>query len=454
MSLLGSLSTAVQGMNAQSAALSSISNNVANSQTIGFKETDTSFVEHLTDSDASAYTSGTVAAQANYTNSEQGAVTTSTDPTSLAISGGGFFAVQRPSGDASTTGATSFSAQPYYTRVGDFTPNTNGYLVNSTGYALDGWTAANAAGTQFNTTSLQPLQISKAPSPPVPTSQIDVAANIPSAPAAGTSSYSSVVPVIDAGGNSHNLTMTWTQTLTDGSSVSATNPATTANPVKANQWNLTVASDSGATQGPLLVTFGTNASDAGTIQSITSSDPSAVAPATQTTGSAATVALNLNLGLGAQPVTLNLGQFGGTSGITQFAGTDYQVTSQTQNGLAQGNYSSVSIQASGNVVINYDNGQTATVGKIPLVAFNDPNGLQQQDGQTFTATVDSGQPTVVAAGTSGTGTLTVGAEEGSNVDIATQFTQMIVAQRAYTANTKVISTSNEMLQDTLNMIQG
>jgi flagellar hook protein FlgE len=260
--------------------------------------------------------------------------------------------------------------------------------------------------------------------------------------------------VIDAGGNSHNLTMTWTQTLTDGSSVSATNPATTANPVKANQWNLTVASDSGATQGPLLVTFGTNASDAGTIQSITSSDPSAVAPATQTTGSAATVALNLNLGLGAQPVTLNLGQFGGTSGITQFAGTDYQVTSQTQNGLAQGNYSSVSIQASGNVVINYDNGQTATVGKIPLVAFNDPNGLQQQDGQTFTATVDSGQPTVVAAGTSGTGTLTVGAEEGSNVDIATQFTQMIVAQRAYTANTKVISTSNEMLQDTLNMIQG
>jgi flagellar hook protein FlgE len=203
------------------------------------------------------------------------------------------------------------------------------------------------------------------------------------------------------------------------------------------------------------VQFGTG-TQSGTITGITAgtSDPAGTVPATQATGSNATVNFSSDFGLGAQALSLNLGQFGTTSGMTQFAGSDYQVSSNTQNGSPTGNFSSVSIQPSGNVVISYDNGTLATVAKVPLTNFNDPNALQQQDGQAFTATLDSGVPETFASGEGGTGKLIGGAEEASNVDIAAQFTQMIVAQRAYTANTKVISTANQLLQDTLNMVQG
>lgn len=130
------------------------------------------------------------------------------------------------------------------------------------------------------------------------------------------------------------------------------------------------------------------------------------------------------------------------------------MASQTQDGSTQGNFSSVTVRPTGDVVINYDNGSLKTVARVPLAHFGSPDLLQQQDGQAFTATTASGVANIVSAGTGGAGTLVVGAEEGSNVDIATQFTQMIVAQRAYTANSKVVTTANSMMQDALNMIQG
>jgi flagellar hook protein FlgE len=451
MSLLGSLNTAVDGLNAQSAALSTISNNVANSQTVGFKESDTNFADYLTNPGQKEYISGAVTASAQATNSVQGTITQVSDPTALAVSGNGFFAVQQ------VTGKNSFSPTTSYTRAGDFSPNNQGFLVNSEGYALAGW-PANATGTGFNTQSLQPLQISKAPSAPVPTANVTLAANIPSAPASGTTSYSSSEQIYDAAGNAQSLTLTWTQTLKDGSVVSGTNPATADNPVNPQTWALTVAGGSGAsatTDGPAMVTFGNTAATAGTIQSITGGTGLTVPTSTaQAAGDPATVGLALDYGLGSQNVNLNLGSFNSTSGVTQYSGSTYAASSQTQDGSPQGNYSSVTIAASGNVTINYDNGATKTVGQVPLATFNNPNGLTAQNGQAFTASVDSGQANVVAAGTAGTGSLTVGAEEGSNVDIATQFTNMIVAQRAYTANTKVVTTANQMLQDTLNLVQG
>jgi flagellar hook protein FlgE len=130
------------------------------------------------------------------------------------------------------------------------------------------------------------------------------------------------------------------------------------------------------------------------------------------------------------------------------------VTSQSQNGATQGNYQSVTINTSGSVIISYDNGTTSTVGQIPLANFNSPDSLQQQTGQAFTPTIASGSANIVAAGTGGTGTMVVGAVEGSNANLATEFTNMIVAQRADTANSKIVTTANQMMQDTLNMIQG
>ena len=444
MSLFGALDAAVGGMNAQSTALGSISDNIANSQTVGFKATDTSFDNYVTEASETMHTPGAVIARPQYTNTNQGTIASVSSPTSLAIAGGGFFSVQSP------TGASSFSPQPYYTRTGDFAPNSAGYLVNSAGYALNGWPATNAAGTQFDPNAAAPIQISKAPSPPMPTTVATLGANLPATPPAGTSSYSSSTQIYDAAGNAQKLTTTWSQATATGGPVSATNPAIP------NQWDPPVPG-ANPPPGPMLGTCGKTPNDAGTITAITAPIGSAAAaaiPATQSTGSAATLNLGLDFGLGTQNVALNLGQFGSPKGVTQFSGSTYSVASQTQDGAAQGNYSSVTIKPTGDVVIGYDNGATATVARIPLVNFSNPDALQQQNGQAFTATTDSGNPNTAAVGTAGNGALVVGAVEGSNVDIATQFTRMIVAQQAYTANSKVISTTNQMMQVTMNMIQG
>jgi flagellar hook protein FlgE len=446
MSLNDALNVAVSGLNAQSIYLGNISDNVANSQTIGFKGTNTAFTDLLTEASATVHTPGAVEASPVYTNSTAGTVTQVSNPTSMAISGGGFFAVQQ------ITGTSNLSAQQSYTRAGDFSPNSAGYLVNSTGYALDGYAATNGV---LNTGSLVPLQVSTAPSAPVATSNVNIAANLPATPPTGTTSYSTNEQVYDATGTAHDVTLTWAQVATD-----PTQPISTANPAVANEWNLTVSSadSSTASTGPILMTFGDGtATNAGTLTAMTDNSTTPIAgtvPSTQASGSAANVNVALNFGSGAQSISLNLGTFDSSTGLTQYAGSSYQVSTQTQDGAPTGNYSSTTISATGDVTINYDNGTSKLVGQVPLVSFNNPNALQEQNGQAFTATLASGTPTVGTPGTLGTGTLIVNAEEGSNVDISKEFTNMIVAQRAYTANTKVVSTANQMLQDTLNMIQG
>jgi flagellar hook protein FlgE len=459
MSVLGALNAAVGGMDAQAAALSAISNNVANSQTVGFKETGTSFVNYVTQASATAEAPGQVVALPEYENSIAGTVTSTGVSTSLAISGNGFFAVSQPVGTPGS-GNVTYSPTQYYTQAGDFSLNANGNLENSEGYVLDGYPASNAAGTAFNTNALAPIQISEAPSPPVPTTQVGLGANIGSTPPAGTTSYSSTADIYDAGGNQQTLNMTWTQ-VTAAGPVSATNPISTTNPVLPNEWDLTVSSPNSTPSsiGPMQVTFSSGTgSTAGTISSITypaGTTGTATLPATQTTGSAATISLPLNFGFGTQAVALNLGSFGSTTGVTQFSGTSYaQASAPTQNGMPQGQYSGVTIQAGGDVTINYSNGATQTVAQVPLATFANADALQSQSGQAFTATIPSGAANISAPGTGPAGTLVAGSVEGSNVDIATQFTQMIVAQQAYTANSKVITTANSMLQDAVGMIQG
>jgi flagellar hook protein FlgE len=125
----------------------------------------------------------------------------------------------------------------------------------------------------------------------------------------------------------------------------------------------------------------------------------------------------------------------------------------TQNGVPPGAFSSVTTQSNGNIVVNYDNGQSRMIAQVPMITFNAPDQLQRQDGQAFTATPGSGTPLAEAAGTNGAGTLVTESIESSNVDIATEFTKLIVAQQAYSANTKMVTTADQMLQQTINMKQ-
>ena len=167
---------------------------------------------------------------------------------------------------------------------------------------------------------------------------------------------------------------------------------------------------------------------------------------------AAGLSFTTNFGSGNQTINLNLGSYGGTTGVTQFAGSAYSLLGLTQDGVAPGSFSGVTTQANGNIIVNYNNGQTQTIAQVPLVTFNAPDALQSQNGQSFTATPGSGSPLAEAAGTNGAGNLVTGSVEGSNVDIATEFSNLIVAQQAYSSNAKVVTTANTMLQVTLQMV--
>ena len=186
MSLFGAMNTAVSGLSAQSSAFGNISDNVANSQTVGYKRVDTSFIDYLTTSTASDNIPGSVVAQPDYVNNVDGTITQTDDPTALAISGQGFFAVSTQSGTANNL--PTFAAQQEYTCAGDFQMDKNGYLVNSAGEFLNGWPVSQDATTGANVVNqntLQPIQVSQTVFNPIPTTNINLSANLPATPTAG-----------------------------------------------------------------------------------------------------------------------------------------------------------------------------------------------------------------------------------------------------------------------------
>ena len=443
MSLFGAMNTAISGLNAQSSAFSNIGDNVANSQTVGFKRVDTAFEDYLTTSSPQVNQSGAVVARPDYVNTVQGTVTQTDQPLNLAIGGQGFFAVSQET--SSANGVGTFAPQTQYTRTGDFHLDNNGYLVNSAGGVLNGWIAGSTGA--LDTTKVAPIQIGQSAFSPVATTEVSLIANLPATPAS-TTPATSPVQVFDALGNTQTLQLSWTQQP----------PAVAGTP--SNAWTVSISTANGTSLGSADVAFGTQGTPAGTISGIsnivpgtgtTVPDGTVVSGSAFAAGSPATLTLNANFGSGAQPITLNLGSYGQGNGLTQFAGTTYGLKSLTQDGAAPGSFSGVVTKSNGDVVANYDNGQSRTVAHVPLTLFTDPTALQRQNGQAFTATTASGGAQTLASGGNGAGNLLTSSVEGSNVDIASEFSKLIIAQRAYSANTKVVTTADDLLQQTLDM---
>ena len=447
MSLYGSMTTAISGLTAQSRALGNVADNVANSQTTGYKRVDTNFTDYVTSSSQRLNQSGAVIARPDYTNAIQGNIAQTENPLAMAISGQGFFAVSQTNG-TNADGLPTFDGRSFYTRAGDFSTDRDGYLVNNQGYFLNGW-SVNAA-EQVDRTNVGPLRIDKSVFDPVATSKVVLGANLPAdaagpiagPPAIPGASVGSQIEVYDSVGRQHPVQLNYTK-LGDG------------------VWQLDVlAPDSaGAPTTPIgtaQLRFGaaagtTPATPPGTLGTITYGPGALSGPSGGTAGTAANPVFNVDFGPGAQPVTLDLGNFGTSQGLTEFAGAQFEVRSLSQNGAPLGSFSSVSVAENGDVRVNYDNGRTRTVGRVPIAAFSDPDKLQRVDGQAFLRTPESGEARVSDVNNNGSGKLVTGALENSNVDIASEFSKLILAQRAYTANTKIISASDEMLQDTLNM---
>jgi flagellar hook protein FlgE len=458
MSLLGSMTTAISGLSAQSRALGHVSDNVANSQTIGFKRVDTNFTSWLTRSTNRVHMPGSVEARPDYTNTVQGSIEQVENPLAIAIAGQGFFSVAQARDNQG--GNILFDDRQFFTRAGDFAMDRDGYMVNGAGYYLEGWRMLQNG--QPDRTTLEPIRVSELVYNPVPTSAINLSANLPAdmanagaPPPAATPEppqVSSVVQIYDALGNQRQLSLNWWRTGTntwrleigsDTDDVHATSGDRFVNITFGGQ----VLADDPATAGPADPVV----APPGTISAIAPIGAAVTAPPPINAKDPASLSFVVNYGQGPQTVQLNLGSYGVPNGLTLYAGSEYGVRDLSQDGVPLGAYSGVSMRENGDVAVNYDNGQNRVVARVPVVAFNDPDRLQRLDGQAFMRTMESGEARVTDAASNGVGKLVTSSIERSNVDIASEFSKLILAQRAYTANTRIVTAADEMLQDTINM---
>ncbi|WP_238181061.1 flagellar hook protein FlgE, partial [Methylobacterium trifolii] len=462
------LQTAVSGLKAQSYAIGNISGNIANSQTTGYRRIDTSFVDLIAEQTPRREVAGTVLAQAQLTNTIAGNITGTKVPTNMAISGDGFFVVQRRTGDAN--GQSAFSSTNLYTRRGDFSLDKDGYLVNGAGGYLQGQNIDAATGQAGSTGA---IRIGNTTLPAKKTTSITYAANLPATPtttASATSKSSLYAPTGGAG-------LVMSGTATPPPKIAAADASTfVANSISGP--TLTAYTESGA---PVTVTTrwaklqdAKAADPAATPPTVAqdavwnlfyAADPSVAADKTSWTnaGSAFTFdnagqlktpasgsAVISGLTVGGTTVGDVSFDFGKT-GLTQYAAASGAVTTnaQSQNGYAAGTLNDISVTAEGQVVGSFSNGSVMALANVGIARFVNPDGLKPDSNGNYEQTVDSGTP---LSGLNG-GSLIGASIEQSNTDIADEFSKMIVTQQAYSANTKVMSTAQQMMSDLLNVIR-
>ena len=442
-SLFAALGVSVAGLSAQSASLGNISDNLSNAQTTGFKTIGTAFESLVTASSATDNSPGGVRAAPQYQNDVQGNIASSATATNMAISGQGFFPVI--AAVQTSTGGTTFTSN-YYTRQGDFTLNKDGYMVNGSGYYLQGYQLAVDGTPQ---SALSEIQVSSLLDNPVATSTVTYAANLPASVTSGQyTSTPSTLQVYDALGSTHDMSLTWSKTNTNvwQATVSTANGGGTTSNYKA-VFNVTF--NSSAPTGTIASMTGVSSGFYDSTTGALVTDLGAPATSTSTAGKSADVTLSgLSFpGAGTQSIDLNLGTYGAATGVTQYANSasSVSVSSFQQNGLPVGSFSNIGISSSGIVSINYSNGSTRQIYQVPIALFNSPDNLQRVTGGAYQATLASGTPNIHSAGTSGAGTIASSSLEASNVDIATEFTNMIQAQQVYSANAKTVTTINQML---------
>ena len=448
MGIFDALTTAVSGLQSQSFALQNISGNIANSQTVGYKETDTAFDALVSAAALGEQTAGGVFATSVATNGVQGTIQNETVPTDMAINGNGYFVVTQSTGTSATS--PQFSGVNDYTRRGDFQMDSSGYLVNGAGYYLMGIPLNPATGAPA-TSSPTVLQFGNSFLPAQATTSMTYAANLPSAPGTGvlnTSSYNGTDPLDASSGGQGTVegqdAATFENQSLDGGSVTAYDSL--GNPVNVQfRWAET-ASSGGNTSWQLFyqtsnATTGTTVAwqNAGTTFTFNSSG----VLTSPTTGNLTLSNLTVN-GDNVGNVTFNFG-----SNLTQFASSSgaVNVNGLTQNGFAAGSLQSLSV-ANGQIVGSFSNGQTIPLANITLATFNGQDSLQPLQGEAYAQTPESGNPNF-----NGTGQVVGSSLEASNVDIATQFSQLIVAQQAYSANARVMTTADQMIQSLLTVIQ-
>ncbi len=405
MGILTSMFTAVSGLSTYGNAMGVIGNNIANVGTAGFKSGRATFSDLISSSLAGGAGSDQIGLGVYLndvqTNFSQGSMTTTGNTLDLAIDGDGFYLVQNNSG------------ANYYTRAGQFKANNLGQIVDSSGALLQGY----QADTNGNITStIGGITLTSSAVPPLSTTTAAILGNLNANATAPTTAFSVTdttsynfstgMTLYDSLGNSHQMQLYFRKTA-------------------ANAWGVYSQIDGGAAVAQTNMTFNAGgALTAGGTQTVT---------ATLTNGATSPQAMTVDL-----------------SALTQF-GSPSGVVSQTQNGYSSGSLEQINIDKQGRVVAQFTNGQTRSLAQIVLTRFVNPDGLVSNGNNHFLETIESGAALSGAPTTNGLGRVLSETIEQSNVDLGKEFVDMIITQRAFQANSRAITTSDEMLQELVNL---
>ena len=418
---VGSFSAGLSGLNANAIYLNVIGNNLANINTVGFKSSSVTFQDLVSQTAGGAsanpmqvglgVTTGAISPVFT-----QGSIENTREATNVAIQGGGFFVVSDDDGQVS------------YTRGGNFSFDKDGLLTTPEGLFVLGYSSIDPV-TGAVITAGQPTPIAVPPGvlrAPFATTSFTTDTNLNANAAAGTT-FTTAVQIYDSLGAPHAATITYTRQVAPGS------------------WGYDVtvpgADVAGGGVVPVSVASGSLAFDAaGVLASVDGGAPADVAIATPAWAN----------GAAASNWTWNILDADGSSSLTGFAIAS-ATSSIRQNGSAPGTMNNPTISPEGIITATFGVGQTIALGQLTLTTFNNPKGLVKLGSGRYGETAASGIANLGVAGTGGRGTLIGSALEQSNVDIAQEFTQMILAQRGYQANSKTITVSDELLVDTLNL---
>jgi flagellar hook protein FlgE len=421
-----SFSTALSALNANSTAIDVVGNNLSNLNTPGFKSSVVYFRDLVTQSLGAGlgetqvgFGTGRPLTVRQFT---QGSIQSSTGVLDAAIQGDGFFVVQNEQGNN------------LYTRAGSFQLDLQGNLLTATGEKVQGWTAVDATTGAINTNGpigniVVPVGSVK---PAVATTNFSIDMNLNASAAVGSSaaSYETSMTVYDSLGAAHELTLQFTKTDT-------------------NTWTYNVAIPgadvSAGTAGSLYSIPNAN----GTLKFDSSGHLTSPAP-----GAPVSISIpGLNSGATDMSVSWNLYNDAGVGRLTQF-GQPNAPSANAQNGSPAAQVVKVGLGDGGKILAGYSDGSQVTVGQVAMAAIRNPDSLVAVGNNNFQLSANSATPAVGVPDTGGRGSIVGGALESSNVDIATEFTNMIVLQRDYEANARVVTTVDQLSQDTINLVRG
>ncbi|KIT17366.1 flagellar hook protein FlgE [Jannaschia aquimarina] len=430
MTISSSLNAGVTGLNVNASRLATISDNISNSATFGYKRAVAEFHSLVLDQSRGAYSAGGVRVTTGRAVDQRGTLITTNNATDLSIGGRGMLPVTPESSLNSESGEVPLRM----TTTGSFRPDSNGYMRTESGQILLGWPAnqdGNVPSQPRDTASgLVPVRVDSNQYEGDATTSITLGVNLPATEtSAGASGDPIGFPLEYYGnlGQPQNLSFEFSPTVPAAGS--------------SNEWTLTIDDDALGTQiGEFTITFDDSRDHGGTIATVVNG--------AQGTYDAGTGLITVTAQSG--PITIDIGRPLEARGLSQVSEV-FAPVAITKNGSPVGNLASIEVDSNGFMYAIFDTGFTRTIYQVPVVDVPNPNGLQALPNQTYQVGSESGAFYLWDAGDGPVGDIVGFAREESATDVASELTNLIQTQRAYSSNAKVIQTVDEMLQETTNI---